>query len=315
MKEAMRYLSNPGNQVMDTTLQIQKLNSPRLAHLDNELNANTWELIVGEYAMPALFKAQEAYRAALSYRNFRVGACAVTIMTDQPILQTQMLCGANIKTASDDTINTHAEHMVISQIRQATRKSDTGPVVPLLAIVGDLQNDQQSGQPMLTLHPCGKCRDTFAEPDSPIGPETTIVTATNDLRTLQISNLAILQAYHNGNTQNSGIITLRMPHAPNSLDQVLDQILAHEPPRDSDSANSAATWGDRDTRTADAEINLRLVTPITRSARRNWLKQAKHWPPASGRAKNMRADFADYWPFTQSVETKNPATGAGTLNH
>lgn len=137
----------------------------------------------------ALNRAREAREIAISYRDFTVGASIVGLKANPSFLQ--FISGLNIKPEENSIINIHAEQLALTKLEE-----DGFDMVSMIAVVGELQADQQSGKTMHTLHPCGLCRDIML--DSPIVDNelTLIVTAIPDFSVIEIANLASLRRFH-----------------------------------------------------------------------------------------------------------------------
>lgn len=153
--------------------------------------------------LSALFRAREARDVAVSYRNFNVGA-AVHALRYIPS-GTQFITGANIKPDKDSSINVHAEQLALKRARQAGYVA-----VSILAVVGETQNDQQSGHEMCTLHPCGLCRASLKASPLIDNEKTLIATALPDFRTIELSTVSALEAYHD-DRQFEAVAQLEIP--------------------------------------------------------------------------------------------------------
>lgn len=187
-----------------------------------------------EYAVTAsnllvdtLLSAEEARTYSRSWRGFAVGAAATAYFySEHGARLIDRSHGANTKPAENSDINVHAEHVIMSMINHAKRLGEA-VYVPVLAIVGDLQPDQQSGEATKTLHPCGICRDAFEEDVTPISPETLIVTADPGFTIIEWFGMKALEKVHrsgdysgvgraefvdgNGNPRRSPILTRHDP--------------------------------------------------------------------------------------------------------
>lgn len=148
----------------------------------------------------ALFRAREAREYAVSWRDFKVGAAIVALSQDAPS-RLQILTGINIKPDENSELNGHAEQMALCMA--SDRAFDA---VSIVAVVGETQNDQQSGLGMATLHPCGKCR-SFMDDSPPIKQDTLIVSALPSLQTIEVSTLDGLHRYHASDSKDtSGVV-------------------------------------------------------------------------------------------------------------
>ena len=136
-----------------------------------------------------LHKAREARDLAVSYRDFKVGA-AIFSMKRSPA-ETQILVGANVKPEPESTINIHAEQLAM---RRATALGYNA--ISIVGVVGETQEDQQSGHVMSTLHPCGLCRTALGSSSLVSRNRTLVATALPDLRTIELSTVNRLDLYH-----------------------------------------------------------------------------------------------------------------------
>jgi hypothetical protein len=75
---------------------------------------------------------------------------------------------------------------------------DENASIPFFVVIGDMQADQQTGIETPTLHPCGVCRNTFLENDTPINLDSICVTARPDLKEIEWYTVRSLIDYHNG---------------------------------------------------------------------------------------------------------------------
>src|ERR1700757_4037160 len=157
----MSYLENPGNQIIHDALELyskgpngMSLTRERMPMYPPEFATASVNALIH-----ALLEAEKAREKSRSYRGFRVGAAAVAYYYGPTSTRKLTVArGANAKPVEgSDIINVHAEHTVMTAIDAAALPGDS-IYVPLLAVVGDLQPDQQSGEETLTLHPCGVCR-------------------------------------------------------------------------------------------------------------------------------------------------------------
>lgn len=145
--------------------------------------------LVHGFAISALKRARQAQKDnAISYRNFNVGAAGVAYNPDNSRLG--IFTGFNAKVDGTDLINIHAEEVVVGKIRRFG-----GSIITLLAVVGDLQPDQQSGTVTTTLHPCGRCRKMLAETGL-VTDRTVFMSATIDLQNVEIYDLPALVRLH-----------------------------------------------------------------------------------------------------------------------
>ncbi len=137
----------------------------------------------------AFQRAQKARERAISYRDFKVGATALALKSNGR--QTEWFDGANIKPEPQALTSVHAEQ---AALKKATNADFTA--VSMIAVVGETQHDQQSGREMVTLHPCGLCRDTFLESPLIDGQATLIASALPNLHTIELYSLESLVNFH-----------------------------------------------------------------------------------------------------------------------
>jgi hypothetical protein len=118
----------------------------------------------------------------------------------------QIVSGINIKPYEDSgSVNIHAEQLALKKIQEYGRN-----IITLIAVVGDLQADTQSGSIADTLHPCGLCRDALDASGLVDDERTLVVSALPDLQTLEFYSFGALKKFHEGG-QNEGIYTVRLP--------------------------------------------------------------------------------------------------------
>lgn len=200
--------ANPGTKAIHTAFQLDRMGVSGL-HLRNErIPQYPMEFAMASVnaLIPSLLGAEKARQHADSYRRFLVGAAAVAYFYGpRGARKMNFAHGANIKpTQGSDEINVHAEHIVMAAIN-ASRQPDEDAYVPVLAVVGDLQPDQQSGEQTHTLHPCGVCRDAFCQPDTPVDERTLFVTANPTFTTVEWMSLNALAKLHRGEHAVTGI--------------------------------------------------------------------------------------------------------------
>lgn len=142
-------------------------------------------------------RLKQAYELGDSWRNFKVGAVAYASFFNKfdEMWRIGIYTGANAKPAEHTTINVHAEH---TNMTKATELRGLGELVsiPFLAVMGDIQPDQQTGLASSTLHPCGVCRDAFADSLTPVGDETMFMSANRDMTQFEWYTLAALNKFH-----------------------------------------------------------------------------------------------------------------------
>jgi cytidine deaminase len=203
----MNYLSNPGNRLVRQNMKLEKLDSGKvyMPHLNPNFPdpiARAW--VGANFMVGALLGAEKARLLADSYRDFNVGAAALTTYNMGHVMAHQFVHGANMKPVQGlEDINVHAEHTLLSRIDNQTEKGESARV-NVLAVVGDIQPDQQSGEVTRTLHPCGVCREQFENPVSPIDESTLFVTANKEMTTIEWFDLEALGKLHDTG-DNSGI--------------------------------------------------------------------------------------------------------------
>lgn len=190
--------------VAGVLLGLSELDHSFAPNLDVEAWAHHLQI---NNVLPLLIKARESYLQAASYRNFRVGVTVVGMASDS--LTLHIIHGCNIKPQPESgPINEHAEQLELAKAVELGVYR-----IPILALIGDLQDDTQSGLFQHTLHPCGLCRDKLAA--SPLIDENTLfVSATYDLRHVEWYSLTGLRQYHDNNDA-SMITTVNLPSFPN----------------------------------------------------------------------------------------------------
>lgn len=137
----------------------------------------------------ALNRAREARELAVSYRKFKVGAAVIALSLGSP--RFEIMTGVNVKPDQDSNMNVHAEQ---SALQKVTDRGYTH--IAALALVGETQNDQQSGHDMHTLHPCGLCRAFLSQSEAIDADRTLIVSALPDLKTIEMYDLNQLHQFH-----------------------------------------------------------------------------------------------------------------------
>ena len=198
------FMDNPGNGIVRQMVQLGLHRGEWRSHVYRDLSAEeaTRAALQIEGARNiglVLSQAERARDMARSYRNFRVGAAGLAgyYGAGTP-LSIEVLLGANAKPVSgSDIINIHAEHEVMIQAMER-RLPQQEATIPLFAVVGDLQPDQQTGLETPTLHPCGVCRDAFLEDETPITPDSICVTANPTFTEFEWFSVRSLIAHHEG---------------------------------------------------------------------------------------------------------------------
>lgn len=137
----------------------------------------------------ALNRAREARELAVSWRDFKVGASVVALGLGTP--RYQLLTGVNVKPDEESAMNVHAEQSALQKVDDRNYSA-----VSMVAVVGETQNDTQSGKKMHTLHPCGLCRNVLANHPCVHPDNTLIVSALPSLRIIEASSLNGLKAFH-----------------------------------------------------------------------------------------------------------------------
>lgn len=145
--------------------------------------------ITGSNLLFALHRAVLARKLAVSYRDFNVGASVMTFKLNPP--ESVFYTGINIKPEQESVINVHAEQLALQKI-----KDFGGQVITVVAVVGELQADTQSGRLAETLHPCGLCRDKLTESGLLDQERSLIVSALPDLRTIEMYSPEALTRFH-----------------------------------------------------------------------------------------------------------------------
>lgn len=179
---------------------------PYYSRLHNEYNRSDFlRSMIAPNVLVALHRAREARELAVSYRDFTVGAAVVGLT--QRGAGFQIMPGINAKVDQDGPLNMHAEQLALR-----TARSNGANMISMVAVVGETQADQQSGHEMHTLHPCGKCRTKLADDPMVDNDATLIFSALPDLRTIEVSTIRGLQAYHDDeNPDPSGVTLFELP--------------------------------------------------------------------------------------------------------
>ncbi len=196
----MGYWDNGGNTVVRQVAKMGVLDSPKV--YNPFLNPDLDGLEARQPALAALsalpfllLGAERARDYAKSHRDFAVGAAAMVLYKKGRTQAHMFVHGANIKPVDDDTINVHAEHILLARI-EANRAIGEAVKVPFIVVVGDVQSDSQSGKATRTLHPCGMCRADFEHPESPVDESTVILSANPDMTAVEWYDLEALRRYH-----------------------------------------------------------------------------------------------------------------------
>lgn len=144
--------------------------------------------------IPWLFlieRAKKAQQNASSYRNFHVGCAVWAFKTVTPYVEKRwaVFTGNNIKVAGD------ARPVCAEQLALGAAKSGGYDRIIAMVVVGDSQEDAESGLQSQTLHPCGECRKIFqALPE--VSSDTLLLTLTPDEQTYEQFSVGELIALH-----------------------------------------------------------------------------------------------------------------------
>ena len=136
-------------------------------------------------------RAKEAQRNATSHRNFHVG-CAVWAFKTNAIEvngRWGIFTGSNIKVA-DNSRPICAEQLALGAAKSAGYDRIIATVV-----VGEPQDDAESGLQSATLHPCGECRKIFQTVPQ-VSSDTLLLTITPDVRAYEHFTIGELIALH-----------------------------------------------------------------------------------------------------------------------
>ena len=120
-------------------------------------------------------KAKRAQLNASSYRNFHVGCALRAFKTNALHVGERwaVFTGSNIKVVSD------ARPVCAEQLALGAAWSAGYDRIIAMVVVGEPQEDAESGLQPKTLHPCGECRKIFqAVPE--VSPDTLLFTITPD---------------------------------------------------------------------------------------------------------------------------------------
>ena len=257
----MSFIDNPGNGVVGQMAYMQRHGSEwqhSYGRVTDEVTARAIAQIEGAQNISFLLaQAERARLRARSWRKFLVGAAAVAAFTEvnrPPIFR--VVLGANNKPVQgSDVINVHAEHEIMLQAVEAKAPTQTVQI-PLFTVIGDLQPDQQTGIKTPTLHPCGVCRESFMEEESPIRPESICVTASPDLRHFEWFSVQSLIAYHRGEHDGSEFGRATFQSVPLALATSL--------PQPGDPSIDMNIFETQEMIESDHEIAERLQAPLLR---------------------------------------------------
>lgn len=184
----------------DTIVRLPRLDTfPFRSILKPEYR--TEHILLSQTAANLLFglnRARQARELAVSHRKFNVGASMMGLKAMPSVMR--YMSGVNIKPEEDSVINIHAEQLALKKLL-----AEGFDMISMVVLVGETQNDQQSGRPMHTLHPCGLCRTKLLESDL-VDPELTlVVSALPDFSAIEVANLTDLQRFHEAG-DDSGIM-------------------------------------------------------------------------------------------------------------
>lgn len=131
-------------------------------------------------AFQLLLATREMQASAVSHRDFFVAAGALAVRGEHDV---GWMYGYNIKPDLSETINIHAEDVVLAKAKYHGYEK-----IAMLAVVGQPQEDHYSGKHPATLHPCGRCRPMLAN-DSLMSRNSGVVTATPDGTAIEFGTL------------------------------------------------------------------------------------------------------------------------------
>lgn len=138
-----------------------------------------------------IVRAQEARENASSYRNFHVGCAVWAFKTDAIEVEGRwaVFTGSNIKVADG------ARPVCAEQLALGAAKSAGYDRIIAMVIVGEPQEDAESGLQSNTLHPCGECRKIF-QAASEVSSETLLLMFTPDEQTEEHFSVGELLVLH-----------------------------------------------------------------------------------------------------------------------
>ncbi len=168
--------------------QVDTMPIPSLVDHNSAEDA-AYGAVNGANLLFSLQRAQKARELAVSYRDFNVGA-SILSYTLNP-LTARLLSGLNVTPQKNGELNMHAEQLALQKV------SDWGAnLISLIAVVGEVQADTQSGFIADTLHPCGLCREALDESETIDDDRTIIASALPDLRTIELYSFGALKRFH-----------------------------------------------------------------------------------------------------------------------
>lgn len=198
-----RDISNELEKTISRLPQVDTYPFKSMLYQDGYDKEQTYLSVFGANVLHALHRAREARELAVSYRRFDVGAALMAFKLQPATMQ--IFAGVNIKPEQESVINIHAEQLALQKI-----KDFGADIITIVAVVGELQEDTQSGRLAETLHPCGLCRVKLAESGLVDPDKSLIVSALPDLRTIEMYSFSALQAFHTSH-DTSGILTVTLP--------------------------------------------------------------------------------------------------------
>ncbi|MEX2008297.1 MAG: hypothetical protein WD850_02335 [Candidatus Spechtbacterales bacterium] len=164
-----------------------------------------------EWRDPLLQEAADARRHARNYRNFLVGAAALSYSTSTRSLRVAggfnfMPRSSEAYVYADQATRMCAEPLAISLALQPVKSSssnanatadewDEGHVIVAVAVVGEPQMDAASEISSQTLHPCFQCR-VFLQGCDQVSPNTIFLGATPGLSVQEVMRVDELIALH-----------------------------------------------------------------------------------------------------------------------
>jgi hypothetical protein len=170
---------------------------------------NPWLRQAGD-SVVGLHRAQATLHRAVSYRNFRVSACAITLLDED--LTVSYIHGHNKTPKQDGSVSLHAEDNVLEQVTQLARND-----ISVISVVGDVQLDDVTGLKAPTLLPCYKNCLPKLENSPRVNPATLIVSSTVDLKTVQYYDVETLRRSYE--SRNPDLLPTVTFESPDGIDQ------------------------------------------------------------------------------------------------
>ncbi len=146
----------------------------------------TWSAINALYVV--LRQAQSSSHSAISWRNFPVGCAAIA--TNESHDRFDLVTGYNVKPTAYSGLNIHAEQMLVERARRYSLSR-----ILALAVIGEPQQDTQSGRTAPTLHPCGLCRTHLAE-SGLMSSSTLIISSVPNFERAELYSFKELVEFH-----------------------------------------------------------------------------------------------------------------------